>query len=149
MTKKIILGIVLLLIAIQFIRIDKVNPSVDKSKDFITLTNPSEEVRAILVTSCYDCHSHETHYPWYSNVAPMSWLMKDHVNDGRKHLNFSIWGDYTEKKQKHKLEECVDEVKAGEMPLKGYTLLHEHTALNADQQEKITSWIAESIKPKK
>ena len=149
MTKKIIIGIALLLIAIQFIRIDKVNPVTDKSKDFTVLTNPSDEVRAILVTSCYDCHSHETIYPWYSNVAPLSWWLKDHVNEGRKHLNFSVWGDYTEKKQKHKLEECLDEIKEGEMPLQTYTLIHKHAALNAEQKERLTSWIATLIKKKK
>lgn len=149
MIKKIIIGIVLLLVVIQLIRIDKTNPSTDKSKDFITLTHPSEEIRAILVTSCYDCHSHETTYPWYSNVAPSSWFMKDHVNDGRKHLNFSTWADYARKKQLHKLEECIDEVKEGEMPLTSYTWTHEHAALNPEQTEKLTSWLATLMKEKK
>ncbi|HSZ72165.1 MAG TPA: heme-binding domain-containing protein [Cytophagaceae bacterium] len=149
MTKKIIIGIILLLVAIQVIRIDKTNPPVDKSKDFITLTHPSEEIRAMLVTSCYDCHSHETTYPWYSNVAPASWFLKNHINDGRKHLNFSTWSDYSEKKQQHKLEECIDEVKEGEMPLTPYTWTHQHAALTPNQQEKLAAWFRTWVKEKK
>jgi hypothetical protein len=149
MKKKIILGIAALLVLIQLIRIDKTNPPIDKTKDFITLTNPSEEVKAILATSCNDCHSHETTYPWYTDIAPVSWWVKDHINDGRRHLNFSVWGSYTEKKQQHKLQECVDEVKEGGMPLESYTLIHSHAALSPEQQQKLSTWFASLIKPKK
>jgi hypothetical protein len=148
MLKKIILGLIVLFVLIQFIRIDKTNPPVDKSKDFITLTQPSEEIRGILVTSCYDCHSNETQYPWYSNVAPVSWWLKDHINEGREHLNFSEWGNYKEKRQQHKLDECIEEVHEGEMPLSSYTLTHKEAALSPAQQETFNAWIATLIKKK-
>ena len=146
MTKKIILSLVVLLVIIQFIRIDKTNPPIDKRIDFITLTQPAAEVKGILLTSCYDCHSNETKYPWYTNIAPVSWWMKNHVNEGREHLNFSEWGNYTVKHQQHKLEECIEEVHEGEMPLSTYTRMHKETALSPAQQEQLNAWIATLIK---
>ncbi len=148
MLKKIILSLLVLLVLIQFIRIDKTNPPVDKSKDFITLTVPSTEVQGILLTSCYDCHSNETSYPWYTNVAPLSWWLKHHINEGREHLNFSEWGNYTEKRQQHKLDECIEEVLEGEMPLSSYTITHKDASLTPAQQQRLTAWIATLIKKK-
>lgn len=148
MIKKIILGLIILLVLIQFIRIDKTNPPVDTTKDFITLTKPSDEIKGILVTSCYDCHSNQTTYPWYSNVAPVSWWLKDHINEGREHLNFSEWGNYKEKRQQHKLDECIEEVHEGEMPLSSYTITHKGAALSPAQQETLNNWIATLIKKK-
>jgi len=148
MLKKIILGLVVLLVLIQFIRIDKTNPPVDKSKDFITLTKPSDEVKGILVTSCYDCHSNETTYPWYTNVAPLSWWLKNHINEGREHLNFSEWATYTEKRQQHKLDECMEEVHEGEMPLSSYSMMHKEAELSPAQREALNTWIATLIKKK-
>jgi len=148
MLKKIILGLIVALVLIQFIRIDQTNPPVDKSKDFITLTQPSEEVKGILVTSCYDCHSNETQYPWYTNVAPLSWWLKHHINEGREHLNFSEWATYAEKRQQHKLDECMEEVHEGEMPLSSYTIMHKDAALSPAQKEVLNAWIATLIKKK-
>ena len=148
MLKKIILGLIAILVLIQFIRIDKTNPPVNKSIDFITLAKPSEEVQGILVTSCYDCHSNETTYPWYTDVAPLSWWLKHHINEGREHLNFSEWGNYTEKRQQHKLEECIEEVNEGEMPLSSYTIMHKDAALSPAQQKALSTWVASLIKKK-
>lgn len=148
MLKKIIFGLIVLLVLIQFIRIDKTNPPVNKSIDFITLTKPSPEVQGILLTSCYDCHSNETTYPWYTNVAPLSWWLKHHINEGREHLNFSEWGNYPEKRQQHKLEECVEEVNEGEMPLSSYTITHKDAILSPAQQEALSAWMTTLIKKK-
>ncbi|MBC7486767.1 MAG: heme-binding domain-containing protein [Cytophagaceae bacterium] len=149
MLKKIIFGLIILLVLIQFIRIDKTNPPVDKSKDFITLTQPSDEIKGILVTSCYDCHSNETNYPWYTNVAPLSWWLKNHINEGREHLNFSEWATYTEERQQHKLDECIEEVHEGEMPLSSYTIImHKDAALSPAQKDALNTWIATLIKKK-
>lgn len=144
MTKKIILSVLVLLLAIQLIRIDKTNPPVEPSKDFITLTHPSKEVEIILKDACYDCHSNTTTYPWYSNVAPISWWLKHHVNEGKEHLNFSEWSDYSKEKQAHKLEEMEEEVKEGEMPLDSYTLTHANAKLSLKQRESLVLFI-ESI----
>ena len=104
MKKKILYGLIIILIIIQFFRIDKTNPVVNSADDFIELTNPPKEIATILVSSCYDCHSNESTYPWYSNVAPVSWWVKHHINEAREELNFSKWSTYNTKKKDHKLE---------------------------------------------
>ncbi len=134
-SKKIILALIVIFVIMQFFRIDKSTPEIDASKDFITITNPSAEVKEILTNTCYDCHSFETKYPWYSNVAPVSWWTKKHVNEGREELNFSVWGEYSAKKADHKLEECVEEVEEGEMPLESYTITHGDAKLTNEQKE--------------
>ncbi|MFT5779608.1 MAG: hypothetical protein ACI837_002567 [Crocinitomicaceae bacterium] len=132
--------LVILFGVIQFIRIDKTNPKVEIAKDFISIYEPSEKTEKILRTACYDCHSNETVYPWYSNIAPVSWWLKDHVDDGRKHLNFSIWGDYKAKKANHKLHECAEELEEDKMPLNSYTLTHGDAKLSTTQKEELAEW---------
>ncbi len=129
------------LVVIQFIPIDKEVPDVDPSKDFIAMTNPPEEISVILKQACYDCHSYETVYPWYASIAPVKFWLKDHINEGRGHLNFSEWGNYEAKRQNHKLEELMDEVGEGEMPLNSYTWTHEEARLTEDQVNALVSWV--------
>lgn len=135
--KKLILQLAIVIGVLQFFQIDKENPPVEQSKDFIAMTNPSIEVANILKTSCYDCHSHETKYPWYTSVSPLSWWIKHHINDGRKHLNFSTWADYDAKKQDHKLDEGIEEVEEGEMPLNSYLWAHSESKLTPEQKETL------------
>src|SRR5688572_5984228 len=106
--KKIGLAILAVVIIIQLIRIDKNNPPALEEKDFLLLHQASPDITQLITTSCYDCHSNKTLYPWYTNVAPVSWWVKHHINEGRKHLNFSEWPKYTPKKADHKLEECIE-----------------------------------------
>ena len=148
MLKKILIGLAVLLVLIQFIRIDKTNPPANQAKDFMTLTQPSDEVKGILINSCYDCHSNESTYPWYSDIAPVSWWLQHHIQEGREHLNFSEWGNYSEKRQQHKLDECIEEVEEGEMPLSTYTVMHKNAALSPAQQETFNAWITTLIKKK-
>ncbi|MFT5860503.1 MAG: hypothetical protein ACI865_002616 [Flavobacteriaceae bacterium] len=138
------IGLILIFGVIQFIRIDKANPKIEKAKDLISIYEPSVEIENILRTACYDCHSHETVYPWYSNIAPVSWWLKDHIDEGREHLNFSVWGDYSEQKANHKLHECAEEVEEGKMPLPSYLYTHGDAELTSDQQELLADWF-ESI----
>ena len=93
MIKKIGLFLLAALVVMQFFRIDKSAPEVVQGDDFIALMQPSEEVEALLKSACYDCHSNQTVYPWYANVAPVSWWLQHHVDEGREHLNFSVWGN--------------------------------------------------------
>jgi len=137
----ILLIIFAILVLIQFITIDKTNPPVEAAKDFATIANPPQDVQLILRESCYDCHSNTTTYPWYSNVAPVSWWLKNHITDGRRHLNFSEWGSYTAKKADHKLEESIEMVEEGEMPMTSYTLLHQEAKLTAAEKEKLINWL--------
>ena len=140
MKKKILFGLLALLVIIQAFRIDQTNPPVEREKDLITVTQPPEEIAVMLKNACYDCHSFETSYPWYANVAPASWLLADHRNHGRKHLNFSVWGEYSEKKYKHKLEECIEMVEEGEMPMDSYVWFHSEASLTEAEAEKLLEW---------
>lgn len=140
MIKKIVIGCMVLLVLIQFIRIDKTNPEVVIENDFIVQTNPPEYIQTILKTSCYDCHSNESTYPWYTNVAPISWWVKQHINEAREELNFSEWGTFKEKRQKHKLEEVFEEVEEGEMPLPSYLIVHSEAKLTTEQKNELVAW---------
>ena len=98
--KKILLGILIIIILIQFIRPEK-NISNDGINDISTVMDVPENVQEIIKTSCADCHSNTTKYPWYSEVAPVSWYLASHVNDGKKHLNFSEWASYNKNQKEH------------------------------------------------
>lgn len=138
--RKILVVLLIILVLIQFIRIDKTNPESDSTKDFIVVTKPNEEVTNILKTSCYDCHSNETTYPWYTNIAPVSFWIKHHINEGREELNFSEWGNYKPKRMNHKMEEAVELVENGEMPMSSYTLIHGDAELSATQKENLIAF---------
>lgn len=138
--KKILWGLLIVILAMQFFRIDKTNPAVDPASDFIGIAKPTTEVSALLKSACYDCHSHETKYPWYTNIAPVSWWLKDHINEGREELNFSTWSSYPAKKQDKKLKECVELIKEKEMPLPSYTWIHSDARLTDAQRVMLTDW---------
>ncbi len=139
MTKKKIFRYVLIALAVfliiaQFFPIDKTNPQSDPAADFLMLEQPSQEIATLLKDACYDCHSNQTKYPWYTSVAPLSWWIKGHIDHGREHLNFSTWSDYPAKKASHKLEECFEVVEGKEMPMLTYWLVHPEANLSADQR---------------
>lgn len=151
--KKISLVIIVLLVIAQFFRIDKSTKAHDAGKDFISMTIAPDEIAIMLKTSCYDCHSNQPVYPWYTNIAPVSWWIKHHINEGSHHLNFSEWGTYSSRKQDHKLEECVEMVEENEMPMSSYTLMHGNAKLSEQQKKQLTDWFNslrthESDKPK-
>jgi hypothetical protein len=100
----------------------------------------STEVRRILRDACYDCHSHETRWPWYSHVAPFSWLVAHDVSNAREHLDFSAWERYDAREQRKKLEEVWEEVEEGEMPLWYYLLLHPEARLGEDDERRLRAW---------
>lgn len=144
MKKKILYGLLVIVIIIQFFRIDKTNPEVILEDDFIVTTSPPAEISAILKSTCYDCHSNETKYPWYSNVAPISWWVKDHINEGREELNLSEWGTFKFKRKDHKLEEMAEMLEDAEMPLNEYTWTHAEAKLTSEQKTQLIQWIIET-----
>ena len=148
MKKKILIGLLVVFVIIQFFRIDKTNPKVDATKDFINVNQTPDNIAGILKTSCYDCHSYESKYPWYTNIAPVSWFVKHHINEGREHLNFSEWGNYSAKDQAHASEECAEEVEEGEMPLTSYTLIHGDAKLSKEDKALLESYFESMQKPK-
>jgi len=138
--KRLWLIILVAVIGIQFVPVERSNPPVT---DEIT---PPQDVAAILERSCYDCHSNQTAWPCYSKVAPISWLISNHVNEGREHLNFSTWNQYSRKDQLKLLKELVEETGKGEMPLWSYTLLHSRAELNELEVQILKDWV-ESLSP--
>lgn len=131
---KIALGVVAVLVLMQLYRPEKTNPPVTGEVD------APAEVKSLLRRACYDCHSHETKWPWYSNVAPVSWVVAHHVDEGRRELNFSTWASYEPKKRAHKLEEAEELVQSGEMPMKGYVALHAEAKLTDAEMQTLLAW---------
>jgi len=131
---------VAIFVIIQFFRIDKTNPEADMSKDFIQITKPPEEVALMIKNACYDCHSHHTKYPWYTDLAPFSWLIKQHIDIGRQNVNFSLWSDYPAGKANHKIEECFEEIEKGAMPMAAYLPMHPEAKFTPEQRQKLVDW---------
>jgi hypothetical protein len=134
--KKLLTVLLVAFIIIQFFPIDKTNPAPTPGMDFLRIKNTSPEIAKIINNSCYDCHSNETKYPWYSNFAPASWFLQNHIKEGRKHLNFSTFAMYEPKIQAHKLQECIEMLEKKEMPLESYFIGHQEAKLT-DEQRKI------------
>ncbi len=134
-----------LFILIQFFRIDKSNPPIDPKLDFAGTMNPPAAMKLKIINACYDCHSNASKYPWYTNVAPISWWIKGHINGGRKHLNFSTWTEYEIGKQEHKLEECVEMLQNKWMPLASYTWLHPEAKMTNSERADMIAYF-KSIK---
>lgn len=128
-------------VVMQFIRPEKNNGSYESLSAFLEETKPTPAVAATLQAACYDCHSNHTQYPWYNNIAPVSYWLADHVKDGTKHLNFSEWSTYSIKKKDHKLEEVAEEVEKGEMPLDEYTWTHGDAKLSDQQIKELIQWV--------
>ena len=137
---------VILLVAIQLYRPAK-NESTEISENSILTTEAvPQEVAKILKTSCYDCHSNNTVYPWYSNIAPVSWWLDNHVSEGKEELNFDAWGTYSLKRKNHKLKEIKEMLEDKEMPLESYLWIHDEAKLSSDQQKAIIDW-ARTLNP--
>ncbi|MCC9070976.1 heme-binding domain-containing protein [Flavobacterium sp. F-65] len=100
-----------------------------------------QNVQTILENSCYDCHSNTTRYPWYSYIQPARSFMEGHIKEGKENLNFSQWGSYSKRKQENKLDRIAKQIKANEMPLASYTLIHKNAVLNTVQKEQLLNWI--------
>lgn len=128
-------------IIIQFFRVEYTNPEFKPENDLIHLMNPPEKIANILKNSCYDCHSHQTVYPWYSQVAPFSWWITHHVEEGRRHFNFSKWNEMSEKKLEKFAEEAEYEINEGEMPLPEYTWTHSGAALSDEDKQIMMAWL--------
>ena len=138
--KIVLIVLVILFVIIQFFRPTK-NRSTDLSANDITtgLIVPPN-VQKILKHSCYDCHSNNTRYPWYFNIQPVAWWLDHHINEAKRELNFSEFGNYKINRQYKKLEEIIEEVETEEMPLYSYTLIHRSANLNGEQKTSIINW---------
>ncbi|HSD06163.1 heme-binding domain-containing protein [Flavobacterium sp.] len=113
----------------------------DLTADFTRVYPVPKNVEVILRTSCYDCHSNNTNYPWYSNIQPVRFFMDSHINEGKEELNFNEWGNYSKRRQNSKLKAISKEIKENEMPLASYTLIHKNAVLSSIQKQEVMNWI--------
>jgi len=147
--KKVGLGILVLLVVIQFIRPEK-NIQTAKATHHISKLYPVPvAVEATLIKACYDCHSNNTYYPWYNNLQPVAWWLNHHVDEGKHEINFDEFASYRIAKQYKKMHECIEEVEEGEMPLNSYTWIHKNAILTNEEKTTLVSWfksIQDSIK---
>jgi hypothetical protein len=138
--KKILVGLLLLFLAVQAIQPSKNQGNASGPKDIIQVKQVPDSVLAVLKKSCYDCHSNYTIYPWYDNITPVNWWVAHHIDEGKRELNFSIFGEYTAKRQAKKLEESAKQIEEDEMPLKSYLLLHSNAELSAAEKKMLIDW---------
>ncbi len=141
--KRLVLGLLIVLAGIQLFRPDRTNPPVTAAQTVQAAASVPPGVDAILRRSCYDCHSNETRWPWYSAVAPMAFGVVDHVTEGRAEMNFSEWGAYPPKKRTALLEKMCEEVREGKMPLKQYLWLHRDATLSEADWKSVCDWSAD------
>ncbi len=139
--KKIGLILIVLLIGIQFIPKKYNNNTLVSKIDFIEIYQPSQKVEKLIKTSCYDCHSNYTNYPFYSKIQPIAMLMNNHIEEGKEELNFSEFGNYSKRRKKSKIKSIISQIKKNEMPLKSYTLIHKNAVFTTKEKELLTEWL--------
>lgn len=146
MLKKILIGLLVVLVLIQFFRPEK-NNSNDLTHDVSTKYKVPEEVSHILRVACNDCHTNKTNYPWYAQIQPVAWWLNDHVTEGKEHLNFSSFTQLPIAVQNHKFEEVIEVIDENEMPLESYTYLglHPEAKLTEDQKTALKTWAREQM----
>ena len=140
---RIILLIIAFLILIQFFPPDKSVPPTDPSTDFVVVTSPRRKITSMLHASCYDCHSYTTIYPWYSDIAPVSWFLQLHIREGRENLNFSMYGTLPRDKRSQLMSEIKEVIEKKEMPLRSYALMHKNARMNNGMRETLIKWFSE------
>ncbi len=135
--KVILISIAAIVIIIQFIPVERNNPPIQEEID------APQEVKNILERACYDCHSNKTEWPFYSYIAPVSWIVAGDVHEAREHINFTEWNNYSAKDREEIKAEIFEEVEEGEMPLKGYTILHPESKVSEVEIEILSKWAPE------
>jgi hypothetical protein len=141
MVKKILISLLFVFVAIQFIRPER-NESEGLGDSDISATYAIPgDIHKMLIDKCYDCHSNNTVYPWYYNIQPVAWWMAGHVDEGKEHLNFSEYKKYPAKRAAHKLGEVIEMIDEDEMPLKSYLVAHPEAKLSQQDKDAINTWI--------
>lgn len=139
--KWIAIGLVIVFVGIQFYRPARTNPAIDSTQTIEAQTQMTPQVASILDRSCRDCHSNKTVWPWYTQVAPVSWWLVNHVNEGRQDLNISEFGKLPRDRQDRKLRQICDEVTDGQMPLSSYLPMHPAARLSDQDKQTLCDWI--------
>lgn len=130
------------LVGIQFFPTSRNQSDTIPKTDFMLVNNVPKQVERIITTSCYDCHSNNTDYPWYNKVQPVAWLLEDHVTHGKEELNFNQWAHYSSRRKNSKLKSIISQIEDGEMPLWSYTLVHREAKLSEDEKKTVLDWVS-------
>ena len=133
-------AVALVFVGLQFVPYERTNPPAEASRDIAAVMHLPPEVKTILARSCNDCHSNRTEWPWYAYVAPASWFVIDHVNEGRQNMNFSDWARYDSDEADHLLQDICQTVEHGTMPIYSYTLLHRDAHLSPTDVQTLCRW---------
>jgi len=139
--KRVGLAVVVLVGGVQFVPVDRSNPPVQPGHSIYASESVPATVRSIFEDSCKNCHSNQTAWPWYSRVAPFSWIVAHDVHAGRRQLNLSEWSLYSPKKQEEKLEDICEQVTNGDMPDGKYLLIHRQAKLTQQEREAVCDWV--------
>jgi hypothetical protein len=138
--------LILAFVVIQFFRPERTTTEVYGENHIIKIMNVPDNVHRILKRSCFDCHSNHTIWPWYSNIAPVSWLVAQDVNNGRKKMNFSEWGKIPESKREARLQAICDQIKDDNMPLPKYLIIHRDAKLTPPDKDILCMWVESELK---
>ncbi len=144
--KIILIVVIIAFVVIQFFRPERTTTEVYEESHITKIMNVPDDVHKILKRSCFDCHSDHTTWPWYTNIAPASWLVAKDVRNGRTKMNFSQWGRIPDAKREARLESICEEITEGEMPLKEYLYLHGDAKLTPQDKDIICNWVKAELK---
>ena len=140
MVRKILLIVLVILVVIQFIRPARNISTTPSPHDISTEYAVPDSVKNIMAVACNDCHTNNTRYPWYANIQPVGWWLTNHVNEGKRHLNYSEFTSYDKKKQYKKMDATAHEVKEGDMPLNSYLWIHKDAKLTQAEKDLLVNW---------
>jgi len=127
-------------IVLQFFHPEKNSSPLDPEEDLLMVTSPPERIAELIKYSCYDCHSNQTTYPWYSKISPVSWYLQKHIKDGKEEMNASTYGSMVQTDRIKFLTDIYDMMDAGTMPLVSYTLIHRDARISQEDKEAILDW---------
>ncbi|PLW96114.1 MAG: hypothetical protein C0591_09585 [Marinilabiliales bacterium] len=133
--------LLIILVGIQFIPARSNQSSEMLSTEFVNVYEVPENVQQILLNSCYNCHSNNTNYPWYSYVQPIGLLLENHIYKAKAELNLSEFGDYSVRKQRSKLKSMISQIEKGEMPMTSYTFIHREARLPPEDKNKLIDYL--------
>lgn len=136
------LVLLVVLVGIQFIPANRNQSDVIPETDFMLVNDVPKQVEKTIKTSCYDCHSNNTDYPWYNKIQPVAWILKDHVELGKEELNFNDWDKLSSRRKNSKLKSIISQIEDDEMPLWSYTLVHRDSKLSETEKKIVLDWVA-------
>jgi prepilin-type processing-associated H-X9-DG protein len=139
--KKVLLFLLVGCVAIQFYRPNINNQKQETLDDFLIAEKAPKQVRALIKNSCYDCHSNQTNYLWFDNIAPVAWYVDNHIKDAKEHLNFSNWAGLESRDKAGRISEIAVNIVESKMPLPAYLKLHSGARLNETQKQVILNWL--------